>query len=221
MDASRRLCVTPRPIAQYLARFGEEHRCDLTADGSCEPADLAARAESTVGEETLALDLVREEGWSEGYAAGFAAAGREQDEARQSESFGFDARLASERVRWVEEQGAGLSAKLDAALAAIEARIGASVARILRPCLAKLLRERVVDELAESVGLILGGQDQKLIEVSGPEDLLDSIQRRLTASAGSLAWTPSASTDVKVVADQAIIESRIEAWVHRIDALSK
>ena len=213
--------MTPRPIAQYLARFGEEHRCGLTADSSCEPADLAARAELTVGDETLAPDLVREQGWSEGYAAGFAAAGREQDEARQSESLAFEARLVSERARWVEEQGAGLSAKLDASLAAIEARIGASVARILRPCLAKLLRERVVDELAESVGLILGGHDQKLIEVSGPEDLLDSIQRRLTASVGSLAWTPSASTDVKVVADQAIIESRIEAWVHRIDALSK
>lgn len=213
--------MTPRPIAQYLARFGEERHCDLPADSSCEPADLAARAEPTVGEETLAPDLVREESWSEGYAAGLAAAGREQDEARQSESLAFEARLVSDRASWAEEQGAGLSTKLDASLAAIEARIGASVARILRPCLAKLLRERAVDELAESVGLILGGQDQRLIEVSGPEDLLDSIRRRLTNSAGSLAWTPSASTDVKVVADQAIIELRIEAWVHRIDALSK
>src|SRR5208337_1292737 len=109
MDASRRLCVTPRPIAQYLARFGEEDRCAPTADSSCEPTDLAACAESTVGQQTLAPDLAREEGWGEGYAAGCAAAGREQDEARQSESLAFEARIASERARWVEKQGAGLS----------------------------------------------------------------------------------------------------------------
>ena len=212
--------MTPRPISQYLARFGEEDRSELSADSSCEPADLAADAESTAGEETLAPDPAREEGWSEGYAAGFAAAGREQDEARQSESLAFEARLASERVGWVEEQGGGLSVKLDAAVAGIEARIGANVARILRPCLAKLLRERAVDELAESIGLILAGRDQRLIEVSGPADLLDAIRNRLTNSAGgSFAWTPSSSIDVQVIADQAIIESRIEAWVKRIDAL--
>ena len=108
---------------------------------------------------------------------------------------------------------------LDAALSLVETRIAESVARVLRPFLVAELRGQAIDALEESIGVLLR-TDQAIIEISGAADLLDVLQSRVGA-AMAIAWSPNSGADVRVVADQTVIESRIEAWARRIGATAE
>ncbi len=213
--------MTPRPVSQYLARFDAQ-------DGPPPAADIVftetvfEKSPDTVAEDDAdelppAFETAREEA----YAAGFAEASRGNDEAREVAQRVYEARLADERHSWTQDAGVALASRLDGALVEIEARIAASAANILRPFLFGLLRERAVADLAESVGLTLGGRDQALLEISGPEDLLAALRTSLANSAAAIAWAPNSTVDVRIVADQTIIESQISLWIGQLEASAK
>ncbi len=205
--------MTPRPVGLYLAPFnapaspqrGDDARLaweDLPDQIASEDEGVAAMARS-----------VREDAYAEGLAAGAEAL----EKTLEAERRAFAARLADERAGWAAEEGARLGDALQAALAGIEARIAASVARILRPLIGAALRGKAVDELHNAIGPMLRA-DQAMIAISGAPDILAALQGRLADAPAGITFTPNASTDVQIVADQTIIESRISAWVGRIEA---
>lgn len=205
--------MTPRPVALYLAPFdapvrpqqGDDNRLAwevLPDPMASEDEALAAMARSA-----------REDAYAEGLTAGAEAL----EQTLAAERLAFAARLADERAGWAEEEGARLGEALQAALAGIEARIAASVASILRPLIGAALRDKAVDELHDAIGPMLRA-GQALIAISGAADILAALQRRLADAPAAISFTPNASTDVQIVADQTIVESRICAWVERIEA---
>lgn len=133
----------------------------------------------------------------------------------------FAARLAAERAKWTQDESDKLAGTIGAAFAEIEANIADCVARVLRAFLIDRLRRKVVDELAENIGVLLGGKEHPVIEISGAEDLVAALREKLSVLSAAIEFSPNHSSDVKVVVDQTIINSRIEAWIQRIGTLAE
>lgn len=213
--------MRPRPVALYLTPFdalreSEPQDGDIVVDEG--GAGEVAREEALAENHSVLLQRAREDAYSEGIAAG----GRAIEQELENQKCAFAARVEDARAQWAQQEGAQLAEALGAALAEIEAAIGSRVARVLRPFMRTALRDRAVAELEDAVGLILRGRDQPLIEISGAPDLIAALQSRLESRPdgviAAIGWTPNSSSDVRVVANQTVIQSRIEAWMRRIEA---
>lgn len=204
-----------RPVAQYLACFGARDRepsADLveaspTSAPDCDPAP----AEDI----TVAIESARDDG----YAQGMAAAAAEYRAELAREKLLFEGRLASERSDWTQRESEILADKFGGAFRDIEARIAASVAHILQSVLGERLRRKVVEALVEDIGILLGDKTHKVIAISGPADLLAELRQRLPGFEAAIEYVTIPSIDVRVIADQTIIDSRLEAWLERINLL--
>ena len=74
--------------------------------------------------------------------------------------------------------------------------------------------ERRMSELQQLVATAAGTRSER-----GPEDLLAMLREKLAAFSGAIDFSLDNSIDVRIVADQTKIESRIGAWVERIKSL--
>ena len=74
--------------------------------------------------------------------------------------------------------------------------------------------ERRMSELQQLVATAAGTRSER-----GPEDLLTMLREKLAAFSGAIDFSLDDSIDVRIVADQTKIESRIGAWVERIKSL--
>jgi hypothetical protein len=209
--------MTARPVAQYLVRFGAQDAPEPAVATQDELTVLPLSAPAPAEDLAVSLEQAREEG----HAEGLAAARAEHAAERARETLLFEARLSAERARWTKEESEKLATRFAAALAETEADIAASVARVLRGFLIEVLRRKAVDELADDVRALLEGKEHPIVEISGAADLLAMLRERLSRFADAIEYAPDQSPDVKVVADQTIIETRIEAWIERVEAISE
>jgi len=209
--------MTARPVAQYLVRFGSQNPLDDVAAAPEELTCLPLAVQAPAEDHALLIQIAREEGVAEG----FAAARAEHALALAQEKLLFEGRLSTHRASWTKDESERLAEKFLTALAEIEANIAASVARVLRAFLIDLLRRKAVDELSDDVRALLEGKEHPIVEISGPTDFLAALRERLSRFADAIEYAANQSADVKVVADQTIIETRIEAWIERINALSE
>jgi hypothetical protein len=220
MDASGRASVTPRPVAQYLVRFGSADQFGVVDEPQAAfviPSPLELEKEDRAPPIEIRQDDCETASIGEMQAAAYA----EHAAALAQERLLFEERLFAARTKWSREEGDILSQKTSSAFAEIEARIASGVASALRIFLSDLLRRRAVEDLAGDIRVLLEGGEHPVIEISGPADLLDALREKLSGSSGAIAYAPNASADVKVVADQTLIDSRIEAWVDRLKALAE
>lgn len=203
--------MTPRPVAQYLTPFDAPVSPEASDDGRLD-------WEERLGQAGVAQDLAQQaqSARADAFAEGLAAGKQALEQALEAERGAFTARLESERASWAEEEGAKLGEALQAALASIEAGIAARVACILRPFIGAALRDRAIAELQEAIGVVV--RADQMIEISGAPDLIASLRERLAGAAAAIVWRPNSATEVRVVADQTVIESRIGAWMQRIEA---
>jgi hypothetical protein len=129
----------------------------------------------------------------------------------------FTEKLDAERKAWVEEQATALSSALVTAIDGLETRIAETAAKVLKPFLVERSRDRALAELADCVVSILADPAHPVLAISGPQDLLDSLSTALGADAGSISFRPDASADIRVIAGETILETRIQEWVARLD----
>jgi hypothetical protein len=55
------------------------------------------------------------------------------------------------------------------------------------------------------------------MEIVGPEDLLKALQAKLGPEATNVRFSAGAGCDVRVTADQTVLETRLGAWVAKIE----
>jgi flagellar biosynthesis/type III secretory pathway protein FliH len=199
----------PLPAAAHLIEF------PLTPKSGCEP--MAASAQASFGQEieTGSVDQIADafaRGREEGLAAGRADYAARLDEERAAS----EARLADERAAWSSQEGARLGDAITAAFQSLEASVGDAVAAILSPVLEEGLRRRAVDELAENLKRLMAS-GQRILRVSGPEDLLQALRARLGADMSAVAFESAQDIDMRVVAEQTTIETQLKDWMPRID----
>jgi hypothetical protein len=121
----------------------------------------------------------------------------------------------------VSEAGEKLSGQIASGLSSVEEKIAESVAHILKPFLIAELRRQAIDELLEAVrGLLSKGHGINL-EISGPDDLIEVLRNRLPAEGAPVRFSASEGCDVRVVADQTILETRLGTWVAKIEEAAR
>lgn len=208
--------MTARSVADVLISFGAREPVAVAGEGAATTDAMGLDSEAADDEtQETAIAAARQEGVSEGLARAAAA----NEAALEAERGAFAARLAAERSRWARDEGHVLADKVTAGLGEIETRIAARAARVLRELLADRLIERAIRELAEHIHALLSGADGKVVQVTGPEDLVAALSEKLEGASAAIDFRPGASADVRIVCDDTLVESRLEAWLARLASL--
>lgn len=153
-----------------------------------------------------------------GRELGLAEARAEAEAALAAEREASAARIAEERARWSESEAERLAAGFAAALRALDADLTRRIGRLLVPVLTESLRSRAMDDLAQALKRLLADPNHAAIRVSGPQDLLADLGRKLGPLAGPVTFEPGEEPEVAVVADQTVMETQLAAWTRLLAA---
>jgi len=195
--------TTALPVAFYLKEL------------SGEPARRGARPPAGA-DGTSDLEVQINEAHARGILEARAAAQVELDAALAKQAASFDAKLVAERKKWAAVQSVALADQIAARMLDIETQVSDCVSRLLEPLLAEQIRSKAVQELEAALrGMLTKGEYAK-ITISGPEDLVSTMETRLGESHHGLSFVASDSIDLSVIADDTILETRISAWIDAI-----
>jgi hypothetical protein len=155
-----------------------------------------------------------EDAYRRGHAAGLAEGDARVAEERVRSAI----RLGEERSKWSDQQAVAIVNGFEAACREIETNIASSVARILLPFLADAVRDKAIESLVEQIAALTGNAPVPVFKVTGPRELLDLVRTQLEASRRTGIQYEAADTfEVRVVADQTVIETQISAWSERLN----
>jgi hypothetical protein len=196
--------TTALPVGRYLKDLGGE--TSRHGGRSLAPRNGVSELESRIGD-----------AHARGLLEGRAAAQAEIEAALAAQAAVFEEKLAAERQRWAAEQGAVLGERLRAGMGDISQSIAEQVGRILKPVLARQARTKAVTMLAENLREMLARGDYAKIVISGPRDLLAALAARVGNGFAGLSFAEAEGGDLKVSADETILETRISAWARAID----
>ena len=199
------------PIARYLVRFDRDESAPA-------PPSFMIMPEPTIDPAEI-IAVEREAAHAEGYEAGLAAAREEAATAQQKAEAEFDARLQSERTRWTEVEAERMTVALAEGFDVLTRNIAHCAEQVLRPFLDIAMRQKAMADLADT--LMRLGEDAPLIRISGPVDLLDALHAAEALPNRSLDLEVGADVDVKVIAQPTLIETRIGAWVRRLQDIGE
>ncbi|RXG96704.1 hypothetical protein [Bradyrhizobium zhanjiangense] len=154
-----------------------------------------------------------DDAYRRGHAAGVA-----EGEARLAEERVRSAiRLGEERAKWSDQQAATIVNGFETACREIETNIASSVARILLPFLTEAVRDKAIESLVEQIAALTGNSPVPAFKVTGPSELLDLVKAQLEkARRTGIAYEAADTFEVRVVADQTVIETQISAWSERL-----
>ena len=154
-----------------------------------------------------------DDAYRRGYAAGLAEGDAKLAEERVRSAI----RLCEERAKWSDQQAVAIVSGFDAACREIETNIASSVARILLPFLADAVRDKAIGSLVEQIAALTGSSPVPVFKITGPGELLDLVRAQLEASRRTgIEYEAAETFEVRVVADQTVIETQISAWADRL-----
>lgn len=202
---------SPAKIQDVLTRPKEARRepqpqPQLQAPSQPQSPPSAPRAEAP------SVNLL-DDAYRRGHAAGVAEgeAGLAEERVRSA------IRLGEERAKWSDQQAVAVVSGFEAACREIETNIASSVARILLPFLADAVRDKAIGSLIEQIAALTGSSPVPVFKVTGPSELLDLVKTQLEATRRTgIAYETADTFEVRVVADQTVIETQITAWSERL-----
>lgn len=155
-----------------------------------------------------------EDAYRRGHAAGVAEGDARVAEERVRSAI----RLGEERAKWSDQQAVAIVGGFESACREIETNIASSVARILLPFLADAVRDKAIGSLVEQIAALTGNSPVPVFKITGPGELLDLVRTQLEASRRTgIEYEAAETFEVRVVADQTVIETRIAAWSERLN----
>jgi hypothetical protein len=210
-----------RPVAHYLRRFGDAPELapppDRGVDFSPIPSRPQDASEPPPDDPLLQIEAARESGRAEGLEAAREEFAAELEKALRL----HHEQLEAARRKWLDEEGGTLRASLAAGLAEIEVRLAQGLSKVLTPFIIDALRKQMIEELTETIAVLIGTNETIAIKVNGPADLLDILRDNLAESPASIEYEVSESVDVSVRAEQTMIETQLSAWIARITAVTE
>ncbi|OKO85710.1 hypothetical protein [Bradyrhizobium sp. AS23.2] len=163
-------------------------------------------------EEAPAVNLL-DDAYRRGHAAGVA----EGEALLAEERVRSAIRLGEERAKWSDQQAVAIVNGFEAACREIETNIASSVARILLPFLADAVRDKAIGSLVEQISALTGNSPVPVFKITGPGELLDLVRAKLDAARRTgIEYEAAESFEVRVVADQTVIETQLSAWRERL-----
>ena len=193
-------------IAEFLVEFPLDGSKEIKPPAQHRQAKVppSVRVENTA-------ELVRE-AEERGRREGRADAQAVTERALAEERARSDERLAAERQAWAQDEASRLASQLATAIEALEGRLVERVARILTPFLIEALRSQMLDELRLALSTLLADRQDKIIRISGPEDMLSALSGELDKHRAAIELVPGEGPDVTVVAGDTVIETQLAAW---------
>ncbi|RQH06829.1 hypothetical protein [Bradyrhizobium sp. RP6] len=217
-DANGRVKSSPPPppkIQDVLTRTKETRRepqPQMQPQTQAPPQPQLQAPPSPPAPEAASVNLL-DDAYRRGHAAGVA----EGDARLAEERVRSAIRLGEERAKWSDQQALAIVSGFEAACREIESNIASSVARILLPFLTEAVRDKAIGSLVEQVAALTGSSPTPVFKVTGPSELLDLVKTQLDASRRTGIEYEAADTfEVRVVADQTVIETQISAWSERL-----
>ena len=151
------------------------------------------------------------------YRRGYAAGLSEGDAKLAEERVRGAIRLGEERAKWSDQQAVLIVNGFTAACRELEMNIASSVARILQPFLADAVRDKAVAALVQQISALTSSSPVPVFRISGPSDLLDLVKAQLdTERRMAIEYQVTDTLEIRVVADQTVIETRMSAWIERL-----
>jgi hypothetical protein len=186
-------------IARYLLEF-DDPKASQTGDNHAGRQAAASKA-------TLV-----DEAFTKGFESGKAAA-----QAQLAEQQALQAKeLAAAREAWAQQEASRLAGQLAAGLGEIEASLADVAARVLEPFLSAELQRRAIADLVENLNALLAQERGAAVRIAGAPDLLEALRTRLDGKVENVSYHPSQAPDVQVKVGQTVLETRLGAWVARI-----
>jgi hypothetical protein len=205
------------PAAKYLVCFDK-----LDNDPAAEQTSVSAIVAfqpPPIDSEDSERDWVSkiDEGYRRGKEEGFASARdlfeSQLDEVRRQ----HDQAIESARAQWAQETADKLATQISAAFQTMETQIAESIVRVLRPVILAAVRDDAIRSLATCLAKLRSGGGGRLISIAGPQALLQELQKRLPESDSSLEFLPGQMADIRVTADQTVIDTQIQSWVSALE----
>ncbi|WP_182084918.1 hypothetical protein [Aureimonas sp. ME7] len=140
------------------------------------------------------------------------------DELRQTLAADSDGAMAEARRVWVESEGDRLADLVILQMAVFEDTLKTTLTALLRPLVVDVRKRATVDELAGAVKTIAFDGSAVKIAASGPSDLLNALEDKLGDHARHVSFdTNETHTDVRIDANQTVIETRLAAWLKAVE----
>ena len=195
---------------------------ETKAGGSEKPRNspLLQRVESAKTDVKASVQRI-EQGRLQAFEEGRDSARLELEDERGRLREALEVEIAKARAKWASEEGERLASAHRAALDSFEMRCAQAVANILRPFTTNLVIARVTDSLVENLEILFASRAQAQFEISGPADLLDALREKFASRDSAVVYKPDDGIDVRVVADDTIIESQLGAWMKALGALPR
>lgn len=141
-----------------------------------------------------------------------AAADRQIDRLRAE----HEAAMEAARRQWAEEMAGALSERFAQAVDEIGERIADSIGRVLLPFLGTELRDAASRALIAQIVPLFGGMDGALIQVRAPAAMTQALRGAFPAGQ-AVEFVESDSGEVRIVAGETVIETRIGAWADKLE----
>jgi flagellar biosynthesis/type III secretory pathway protein FliH len=154
-----------------------------------------------------------DDAYRRGHAAGLAEGEAKLAEERVRSAI----RLGEERAKWSDQQAVAIVNGFEAACREIESNIASSVARILLPFLAEAVRDKAIGSLVEQISALTSNSPMPAFRVTGPSELIDLVRTQLNlAGRTGIEYQSADTAEVRVLADQTMIETQISIWMDRL-----
>jgi hypothetical protein len=196
------------PAARYLTDFG------AGGDARAQHAGVSVKTDTPAAAK---LD----EAFARGVDDGRAAAEAEFEAKLEEQRAEFDAQLAAERQEWATSIGEELANRLLGAVKEFEGRVAETTARILKPFVAAEFHRQAIGELQASLDALLATDSGVSLGISGPADVLEVLRQHLSDKTATVTYTQCDDCDVRIVAGQATLETRLKDWMAKLDEATR
>lgn len=173
---------------------------DLAPGASGQPpllrADVRGRRDAGPSQEAPADAAA--EAYKVGITEGRHAALAEVENLLEEGRVEANERLERERAQWTEAVAQGLEAKLTASLRALEDELFDVVGRCLAPMVRNVASAEALNQVLAGIQDALSVSKDVMVNVEGPERLLEILADRLDKQGIAYRLVPSTGVDVKV-----------------------
>lgn len=201
------------PAARYLVCF-DQSECDQSSDRQAQEATMLAPEPVEEEDPVERVQDAFSRGKEEGLAIARAAFDGDLAEQRRR----FEKEMEVARTQWTDEVVERLVEQIPTAFREVEARIAASVARILRPALLAAVRDDVIASLTSNLPKLRSGDGSRMIAISGPRTMLEKLRQRMPELETAVEFRPGHGVEVKAIADQTVLDSQIQSWLSMLES---
>jgi len=206
------------PAASFLMEFEAEPVAPAGLEAAlAASSDIAGPQDRAplVSEEDVAAAA------ADGYARGLAeatAAAETAVEARIVElAADYEHRLAAARQNWLAGEGARHAETIAKAMQDIGIEIAGTTARLLWPLVIKDVGAAALDDLVEKLEELIARDLGRDLVIAAPPQLMASLKSRLAGRLDGIAFEESGKGEVRVSAGKTVLETRITAWIDRLE----